>query len=150
MNMRAVVLVLCGVTACTLSACADDQPVVEPAPTPAPLVGSWDVVGLKGSDGASVLTGQFADDLQLSFADNAMTGVSGCNDIFGEYTQSGADVVFMRDALGTTLVGCHEPPLLSRLMEVRQVSGSGETRSLRAEDGSVIVDLRRRSSSPHG
>jgi heat shock protein HslJ len=132
------------------------SPVASPSPTPAvptpqaagetSLDGTWKVTALVGAGGHSVLTGRYADDLRLTFRDGQVTGSSGCNDIFGGYTQSGeagADVSIPSRSLGSTLVGCHEPPLLQRLGVVRHVSGSGDTRTLHGESWMIIVQMRR-------
>lgn len=132
---------------------------VSPAPTdstsPSPstgtatsLNGTWRVLALIGSNGQSVLPASYAHEVKLTLHDGKMTGTTGCNDVFGVYKQSGEDgqdLVFPRTPLGSTLVGCRdEPPLIARLLEVRHVSGSGNVRSLHADNWMIIAELRRR------
>lgn len=63
------------------------------------------------------------------------------------YEQGGTqhqDLQLPGDKLGTTLVACQdEPPLMSRVIDVRHVSGSADTRFLHAENWMIIAELRR-------
>ena len=59
----------------------------------------------------------------------------------------GQDLVFPRAQLGSTLVGCRdEPPLDTRLLAVRHVSGSGDVRYLHAANWMIIAELRQTPS----
>lgn len=54
------------------------------------------------------------------------------------------DLRFPREQLGSTLVSCtDEPPLVSRLLNVRHVSGSAGVRYLHAENWMIVAELRR-------
>jgi heat shock protein HslJ len=113
------------------------------------LQGTWTVRSLIGANGESVLPPSARGDVRLTFASGKLTGTTGCNSVFGTYEQdgeNGQDLRFPRDQLGSTLVGCtNEPPLISRLLDVRHVSGSNGARYLLAKDGSVVAELRRPS-----
>jgi hypothetical protein len=133
---------------------------VSPAPTeggtasPAPkrdftstsLNGTWTLRALIGPNGQSVLPAFYAHKVQMTFTDGRMTGTTGCNDVFGSYRQTGEqgrDLVFPRAQLRSTLVGCRdEPPLDTRLLAVRHVSGSGDVRYLHAANWMIIAELR--------
>jgi len=116
---------------------------VQPS-SPASLNGTWRVTALVGNDGHSVLKGRYADKLRLTLKDGELSGVWGCNDIFGGYRQSGVDgLVFPAYSLGSTLVGCDAPPLLQRLALVRHVSGSGDRRTFHAASWMILVQVRR-------
>lgn len=150
MNLRPIPILLCAVLASALSGCAAEQAAEkgqsaqaqQDAAAQTPLSGAWAVTALVDTDGKSVLTGRYSDELQVTFANGKVSGDSGCNDIFGTYTQDGADLVFSPD-LGSSLVGCHEPPLLKRLLDVRHLSGAGDERYLLGADDTTIVELRR-------
>lgn len=111
------------------------------------LQGTWIVRGLVDADGESVLVASPKGKVRLTFADGKVTGTTGCNDISGTYKQrgeDGTDLRFPRKQLGSTLAACaNEPPLLSRLLDVRHVSGIPRVRYLHAEDGMIIAELRR-------
>lgn len=111
------------------------------------LDGEWIVRALVGTDGQSVLPASAGERLRMTFAHGAMTGNTGCNSVFGSYEQSraqGQDLRFPSDKLGTTLVACKdEAPLISRLLDVRHVSGSADARLLYAENWMIIAELRR-------
>lgn len=100
-----------------------------------------------GVGGQSVLTNSARGKVRLTFADGGVTGTTGCNSVFGTYEQSGdkgQDLRFPRKGLGSTLVGCSdEAPLVSRLLQVRHVSGSAGIRTLLAANWLIIVQLRR-------
>lgn len=124
---------------------------VSPSPTTesstsVTLNGTWTVHSLIGPDGRSVLPASYAHKVEMTFKDGQMTGTTGCNDVFGTYEQSGdRGLVFPRAQLGSTLVGCgDEPPLITRLLDVRHVSGSGEVRYLHAASWMIVAELRRR------
>ena len=124
---------------------------VSPGPTTegstsSALNGSWTVRALVGSGGQSVLPASYAHKVEMTFKDGELTGTTGCNDVFGTYEQSGdRGLVFPRAQLGSTQVGCgDEPPLLTRLLDVRHVSGSGDVRSLHAANWMIVAQLRRR------
>jgi hypothetical protein len=128
------------------------------AKTSTALNGTWVVRALLDGDGLSALPSSYVDKVRLSFYDthpglsgvghHQMIGDTGCNTIAGTYRKSGnrgQDLVFARN-LRSTLVGCRdEPPIFSRLLDVRHVSGSGDIRYLRDVDGRVVVQLRRAS-----
>lgn len=103
---------------------------------------------LVGRDGQSVLPGPYADKVRMTFQNGEMTGTTGCNDVGGPYEQSGnqgQDLVFPRAQLGSTLALCRDdPPLVTRLLEVRHVSGSGDVRYLHAANWMIVAELRRR------
>ncbi len=110
------------------------------------LNGTWAVRGLVGPDGGSVLVGPYAGKLEMTFKDGEMSGNSGCNTVFGTYEQDreeGGNLVFPRRQLGSTLVGCDEPPLVTRLLDVRHVSGTGDVRYLHAANWMIIAELQR-------
>lgn len=129
---------------------------VSPSPTPGSttspgqtgaatsLDGTWKVRALVGRGGQSVMTPAYANKMELTLHDGRMTGTTGCNSIFGTYTQSGdRNVRFPRSSLGSTQVGCPgEPPLVARLLDVRHVSGSGNVRYLHAANWMIVVMLR--------
>jgi len=125
---------------------------VSPSPTTerltsAPLTGTWTVRALVGATGQSVLPVPYAHKVKMTFKDGGMTGTTGCNDVFGTYEQGGdrgQNLVFPRAQLGSTLVGCDEPPLVTRLLDVRHVSGSGDVRYLHAANWMIVAELRRR------
>lgn len=124
---------------------------VSPSPTTesstsGTLNGTWTVRALVGPDGQSVLSSSYDHTVEMTFKDGEMTGTTGCNDVFGTYEQSGdRGLVFPRPQLGSTLVGCgDEPPLITRLLDVRHVSGSGAVRYLHADNWMIIAELRRR------
>ena len=79
----------------------------------------------------------------MTFTKGEMSGDSGCNSVFGTYEQDGDDLTFPPRQLGSTLVGCDEPPLVRRLLDVRHLSGSGDVRYLHAGNWMIIVELRR-------
>jgi heat shock protein HslJ len=114
---------------------------------PTSIEGTWTVEALVGPGGQSVLPDARKGQVVLTFADGEVTGATGCNSIFRSYEhggQDGGDLRFLRVELGSTLVDCaDEPPLLTRLLEVRHVSGSGNVRRLHAENWMIIADLRR-------
>jgi heat shock protein HslJ len=114
---------------------------------PAPMEGTWTVEALVGPGGQSVLPDARKGQVVLTFADGEVTGATGCNSIFGAYEhggEDGRDLQFPRAELGSTLVNCaDEPPLLTRLLEVRHVSGSGNVRRLHAENWMIVAELRR-------
>lgn len=117
-------------------------------PASVDLEGAWRVRALVGANGQSVfLPDSPGDRPRLTFTDGEMTGTTGCNDVFGTYKQSGGqgqDLRFPPQQLGSTLVGCSdEPPLVSRLLDVRHVSGSAGTRYLHAENWMIVAKLRR-------
>ena len=143
--MFRIPLLLTGlVLASALSGCAGQSSDGPPSSTPKPsLSGTWVVTALVGSDGKSLLTGPFADRLRMTFTDGQMSGNSGCNSIFGPYRLDGDDLIFTYGQMGTTLVGCDEPPLLQRLREVRHLSGEGDVRYLQSASRATIVELRR-------
>ncbi|MEP6761858.1 MAG: META domain-containing protein [Sporichthyaceae bacterium] len=126
----------------TLMRAAANEPT-----TSTDLNGTWNVRALVGPNGQSVLPDSARDNVRLTFADGEMTGTTGCNDVFGTYEQTGdndQDLRFPRRQLGSTLVGCtDEPPLVSRLLEVRHVSGSAGVRYLHAVNWMIIAELRR-------
>jgi heat shock protein HslJ len=111
------------------------------------LEGTWTVRALVGANGESVLPDSARGRVRLTFADGEMTGSTGCNSVFGTYEQGGdegQDLRFPREQLGSTLVGCgDEPPLVSRLLDVRHVSGSTGVRYLHAENWMIVAELRR-------
>lgn len=111
------------------------------------LTGTWTVSTLVGAGGQSVLPASARGKVRLTFADGRITGTTGCNDVFGTYQQSGntgQDLRFPRSKLGSTLVGCSdEPPLVSRLLAVRHVSGSAGIRTLHAANWMIVIQLRR-------
>lgn len=110
------------------------------------LTGTWSVRALVGPNGQPVLPAPYADAVQMTFKDGEMTGHTGCNTVYSPYRQSGdqgQDLVFGQ--VETTLVGCEdEPPLVSRLLDVRHVSGAGDVRYLHAANWMIVVELRRR------
>lgn len=110
------------------------------------LDGTWTVDALIGTNGESALTAPSRNTMKLTFADGTLTGTTGCNDVFGTYRQSGdggKDLLFPRADLGSTLVGCQdEPPLVSRLLDVRHMSASDGTVYLHAENWMIIVAMR--------
>jgi heat shock protein HslJ len=112
------------------------------------LNGTWIVSALVGPNGNSVLPASYAQKVQMTFKDGQMTGTTGCNDVSGAYEQSGdrgQDLMFPRTQLGSTLVWCRdEPPLVTRLLDVRHVSGSGDVRRLHTANWMIVVELRRR------
>lgn len=108
------------------------------------LSGTWAVQALIGPQGKSVLVGPYAREREMTFTNGEMSGSSGCNSVFGTYEQDGKDLTFPPQQLGSTLVGCDEPPLVRRLRDVRHVSGSGEVRYLHADNGMIVAELRRR------
>ena len=110
------------------------------------LEGDWIVRALVGTDGQSLLPKTAAGRVTLTFAHGAMTGTTWCNSVFGTYEQGGTqdqDLRFPHEKLGSTAVGCSEPPLLARLLDVRHVSGSAGVRYLHAENWMIVVELRR-------
>lgn len=109
------------------------------------LDGDWTVRALVGTSGQSVLSASAIDKMKLTFARGDMTGTTVCNSVWGTYEQGGAqDLRFFNEKLGTTLVACRdEPPLTSRLLDVRHVSGSSDVRYLHAENWMIIAELRR-------
>lgn len=114
-----------------------------PSTTEPTLRGTWAVRALVGSQGESVLGGPYARKLEMTFTDGEMSGNSGCNTIFGPYEQNGQDLTFPPRRLGSTLVGCDEPPLLRRLLDVRHLSGSGDVRYLHADNWMIVAELHR-------
>lgn len=122
----------------------------KPAPT-GRLEGTWIVDDLVGAGGQSVLPDNQRGDVVLTFADGELTGTTGCNTVFGTYQhggEDGRDLRFPHEELGSTLVGCaDEPPLITRLLDVRHVSGSGNVRRLHAENWMIIAELRRARDS---
>jgi heat shock protein HslJ len=157
-SVTAVAVVVLGALAIDLVRTADDprRPVpatgspseAATATEPVDLEGTWRVRALVGSDGHSVLPKRYRGKVVMTFDDGKLTATTGCNDVFGSYRQSGAaggDLIFPHGDLGSTLVGCSdEPPLVSRLVNVRHVSIAGDTMTLHAADGTTLVDLRRR------
>ena len=108
------------------------------------LDGTWTVVGLVGPNGESVLPDAYQGKVTLTFDHGQLSGSTGCNDVFGTYVQTGRDLVFPAADLGSTLVGCgDEPPLVSRLLDVRHISGSGDVRRLHADNWMILVVLHR-------
>lgn len=110
------------------------------------LEGTWIVRAVVGKDGQSVLPPAARDSVRLTFDHGTMTGTTACNAVFGTYVQGGVqgkDLRFPREKLGTTLAYCSEPPLVSRLLDVRHVSGSAGLRFLRADNGMIIAELHR-------
>lgn len=111
------------------------------------LTGPWRVVALNGRNGRTLMP-EVGRLMTLSFSEGLVQGNSTCNAISGTYLQGGQDgrdLLFPRNKLTTTLVGCSggEPPLLSRLSHVRHVSGARGVRYLRSAIGMVIIELRR-------
>jgi heat shock protein HslJ len=98
----------------------------------APIEGTWTVEALVGPGGQSVLPDARKGQVVLTFTDGEVTGATGCNSIFGAYEhggEDGRDLRFLREKLGSTLMDCaDEPPVLTRLLEVGHVSGSGVER----------------------
>ncbi|MFT4262612.1 MAG: META domain-containing protein [Nocardioides sp.] len=106
--------------------------------------GTWIVEAVFDDAGGSVPL-RSTRPARLVFAGGRMLGDTGCNDISSSYEQRGAagtDLVF--GDIRSTLVGCaDEPPLASRLADVRHATTRGDgTLSLGGEDGKDIVDLR--------
>ena len=154
---------LCALLVATLSGCTGDESsssagqirdsaqsqraeLGQPGFIPS-LDGKWTVTKLIGRDGKTVLLkGQALP--RLKFADGEMSGsTGGCNDVFGAYEQggeSGQNLVFPRMQLGSTLVGCREAPIVTRLLDVRHVSGSPGILYLHSDDWIVIAELRPR------
>lgn len=113
------------------------------------LNGTWTVRALVGRDGKSVLPAPYADKVQMTFNDGEMRGNAGCNEVWGTYKASGdrgEDLVFPRAQL-TSYASCDEAPLVTRLLDVRHVSGSGDVRYLHAENWMIVAELHRRSPS---
>lgn len=119
-----------------------ERPTASKSPEPT-LSGTWAVHALVGPQGKSELVGPYADELEMTFRNGDMSGSSGCNSVFGTYKQDGGDLTFRPRQLGSTLVGCNEPPLLRRLLDVRHLSGSGDARFLHAGNWMIVVELRR-------
>ncbi len=111
------------------------------------LDGAWTLHALVGTDGRSVLLAPASDKVKLTFAHGDMTGTTVCNSVWGSYVQGGAkdqNLSFANEKLGSTLVACaDEPPLTSRLLDVRHVSGSPDVRYLHSENWMIVVELRR-------
>lgn len=107
------------------------------------LKGTWRVSALVSENGDSLLAGAYADQLQLTFDAGRMTGTSGCNDISAVYATEGRDLRVNRESMSSTAVGCEEPPLAARLLDVRHISRSGDTVYLHAEDWMIVVALTR-------
>lgn len=107
------------------------------------LDGTWRVTALVDSSGDLLLTGPFADQLEMTFTGGVMTGSSGCNDVRAVYEAEGRDLQFDASNMMSTTVGCEEPPLAERLLAVRHVSRDGDTVYLHAENWMIVVGLTR-------
>jgi len=147
MKMRATHILVCVAMASALSGCGSGQTAgkeqSKAAASQPPLSGTWAVKTLVDADGQSVLAARYADRVQLTFSNGTMSGDSGCNDLGGPYTQDGADLVFSPEMM-TTLVGCKgEPPLMTRLLAVRHLSGAGDVRYLLDAADAKIAELHR-------
>lgn len=105
------------------------------------LDGTYRVTALVGPDGASLLTGPFADRLTMTFDRGQMIGSSGCNEVGVTYRVDGRDLRFVEPTYSSQ-VGCDEPPLVERLFDVRHVSRDGDTIYLHAENWMIVVGLR--------
>jgi heat shock protein HslJ len=119
-----------------------ERPTASNSPEPT-LSGRWAVRALVGPHGESVLVGPYADELEMTFTKGHMSGHSGCNSVFGTYEKDREDLTFPPRQLGSTLVGCDEPPLVRRLLDVRHVSGAGDVRYLHADNWMIVAALRR-------
>jgi heat shock protein HslJ len=134
----------CAIVEIEASSSQDQSAESEPeASASASLDGRWRVIGLVGPLGNSILTGPYADAVEMTFSDGTMTGKSGCNGISGNYVLSGRDITFDVDSLISTTAGCEEPPLLDRLLDVRHVSRVGDDRYLHAANWMIVMVLRR-------
>jgi heat shock protein HslJ len=148
MKMRVVPILVCAALASALSGCGSGQTAgkeqSKAAASQTPLSGTWAVKTLVDADGQSVLAARYADKVHLTFTNGMMSGDSGCNDLGGPYTQDGADLAFSPEMM-TTLVGCKdEPPLMTRLLDVRHLGGAGDVRYLLDADEAKIAELHRR------
>jgi heat shock protein HslJ len=160
----AVLLMAGGATVLTtLGGNAPQSPTLAGSPSPrlsAPaevppagsVEGTWTVDALVGKNGQSVLPDSARNELRLTLSDGKLTGTTGCNSVFGTYERGGddgRDLHFPHPDLGSTTKDCaDEPPLVSRLLDVRHVSGSGAVRQLHAENWMIIAVLRRPQESP--
>ncbi|MBC9731587.1 META domain-containing protein [Nocardioides sp. zg-578] len=87
-------------------------------------------------------------------ANGAVSGSTGCNEIFGSYSQSGpagASLEFPEADLGSTTAGCAgEPPLIRRLLAVHAVEGEAGGLELLDESGELVARLVRRGENTDG
>jgi len=115
---------------------------------PVKLEGEWKVTELTNRAGRSLLTGRFVTAVRMKFSQGKVTGSTGCNDVFADYKQSGIDGRFLTfpngEGFGSTLAACtNEPPLMTRLLEVRYVSEWDGVLYLRGASGPTIAVLER-------
>jgi heat shock protein HslJ len=124
---------------------ATSQSTQSPVPSPPrqiDLEGKWIVIALVGRDGRPALPQHRPNRARLTFHDGRLGGTTGCNDLFGRYVQRGVTLRFPSRSLGSTLVGCSwEPPLVSRLLDVRSVAHDQGGTYLEDANGKVVVAL---------
>jgi hypothetical protein len=111
------------------------------------LEGTWEVRGLIGQGGRSVLPVKDRGLLRLTFHHGRVTGSTTCNTVTGRYVQSGPkgqDLRFPPNSLATTLVGCQdEPPLMQALLQVRHLSVGDGQDYLHAANWMIVIALSR-------
>lgn len=128
-----------------LSACAPQQ-AVSPSPEPSNLKGTaWTVTKIKGD--ATVAASQPT----LEFADGKVSGTSGCNLFFGDYTQEGAGLKF--DPIGSTQMYCaetsdQESAFFDALDQVSAARKAGEGVELTNSAAEVMLTLVTKEPEP--
>lgn len=107
--------------------------------------GTWSVRALNWVDGSSLLTPSTQGVVTMTFSRGLMTGETGCNSVWSDYTQSGSDgqdLKFSPQNVGGTSVACAgEPQLTQRLLAVRHVTGTADVRFLQDENGTMVAEL---------
>jgi heat shock protein HslJ len=155
LTSAAAIVALSGVTAASLALRGTNDAVPSapavgssaPAPGSTDLDGTWTVTAISTNDqNLAALPASVRGKAELTFDDGDMFGTDGCNSIAGPYKQSGINGQDLATGdLFSTLKACpDEIPLIQRLVDVRHVSGSGNTRYLQASSDQVIIELQRR------
>lgn len=113
-NVRLVVALGCLVL---LAACASGPQSQQSGPIPtAPLTNTyWKLVSLKGT-GVDVPRGAQGEPHMIFRDDGKVNGFSGCNRFVGEYTVSGANLLF--DSMASTRMACPDDDYETVLYEV--------------------------------
>ncbi len=137
--VRGLVLVTC---ALMLVACAGGPSGSSGGPIPtAPLTNTyWKLMSLKGTE-VNIPKGEQGEPHMIFRDDGKVNGFSGCNRFVGEYTVSGANLLF--DAMASTKMACtgdnHEAALYEVFSQTAGVFLEGKVLKLLNEKGHELA-----------
>lgn len=115
-------------------------------PSGAEVQGTWRLTSLRDANGVALPVQSQGRPATLSLEDGKFTGTTGCNLISGSFrlgAEGNSTIVFPSNDLLSGAGGCQdEPPVLSRLPDVRQIERNRTSLTLRDEAGRLVATFK--------